>query len=299
MSAPVRFTEHIATGALDALMLWADTHYGVSENWLTLFLNGTALGKVSPVWQQHIRKDWQEGYAESSDGIFLNTENWLSMGDSLQHMAHIWHRTGRLHGWRDERFDLHDAGGNPLFALERAAFLPFGLLSRAVHLNGLVFSEGKWHFWIGRRSPHKAVDPDKLDNLVGGGISSGETPAASVCRESEEEAGLDGTLFPLIRPVSRLHSLRGVKRGVHNEILYVFDAVLPESFTPENQDGEVACFEKMDIPTLLDAMLSGDMMHDAQMVTLDAFKRYGLIPPVHPLYRWLDSLSLPLLPCSD
>ena len=144
--------------------------------------------------------------------------------------------------------------------------------------------------FLDRRSPHKAVDPDKLDNTAAGGVSSGELPSETVCRESSEEAGLDKTLFPFIRPVSRLHSLRPVNRGVHNEILYVFDAVLPETFRPENQDGEVACFEKMDIGGLLDAMLSGRMMHDAQLVTLDAFDRYGLIAPNHPLSDWLRGI---------
>ncbi len=117
-------------------------------------------------------------------------------------------------------------------------------------------------------------------------------PSEAVCRESSEEAGLDKTLFPLIRPVSRLHSLRPVSRGVHNEILYVFDAVLPETFLPENQDGEVACFEKMDIGSLVAAMLSENMMHDAQLVTLDAFCRYGLIDVAHPLSEWLDGIRL-------
>lgn len=46
----------------------------------------------------------------------------------------------------------------------------------------------------------------------------------------------------------------------------------------------------MDIPTLLDAMLCGHMMHDAQLVTIEACRRYGLIDPKHPLSAWLDSI---------
>ena len=84
--------------------------------------------------------------------------------------------------------------------------------------------------------------------------------------------------------------MRPVNRGVHNEILYIFDIVLPEGFQPANQDGEVAGFELMDIPTLLDAMLGGHMMHDAQLVTIEACRRYGLIDPKHPLSVWLDSI---------
>ena len=52
----------------------------------------------------------------------------------------------------------------------------------------------------------------------------------------------------------------------------------------------MVCFEKMAIGGLLDAMLSGRMMHDAQLVTLDAFDRYGLIAPNHPLSDWLRGI---------
>ncbi|HFB2719782.1 TPA: NUDIX domain-containing protein [Neisseria gonorrhoeae] len=297
----VRFTESVSKQDLDALFERAKASYGAESCWKTLYLNRLPLGNLSPEWAERIKKDWEAGCSESSDGIFLNADGWPDMGGRLQHLARTWNKAGLLHGWRNECFDLTDGGGNPLFTLERAAFRPFGLLSRAVHLNGLVESNGRWHFWIGRRSPHKAVDPGKLDNIAGGGVSGGEMPSEAVCgempseavcRESSEEAGLDKTLFPLIRPVSRLHSLRPVSRGVHNEILYVFDAVLPETFLPENQDGEVAGFEKMDIGGLLDAMLSKNMMHDAQLVTLDAFYRYGLIDAAHPLSEWLDGIRL-------
>ena len=286
----VRFTESVSKHDLDALFEWAKASYGAESCWKTLYLNGLPLGNLSQEWAERVKTDWRAGCSESSDGIFLNADDWPDMGEHLQHLARGWHCAGLLDGWRNECFDLTDGGGNILFSLERAAFRPFGLLSRAVHLNGLTESDGRWHFWIGRRSPHKAVDPDKLDNTAAGGVSSGELPSETVCRESSEEAGLDKTLFPFIRPVSRLHSLRPVNRGVHNEILYVFDAVLPETFRPENQDGEVACFEKMAIGGLLDAMLSGRMMHDAQLVTLDAFDRYGLIAPNHPLSDWLRGI---------
>ena len=212
------------------------------------------------------------------------------MGDSLQHLAHEWKSLGLLHGWRDEKFDVCNDAGKVLFALERAAFRPFGLMSQAVHLNGLVQTDGGWHFWIGRRSPHKAVDPDKLDNLVGGGIASGETPFEAVCRESEEEAGLMPPALDNLRAAARIHSLRPVSRGIHNEILHIFDIVLPESVRPENQDGEVAGFELMNVSQLIETMLSQTMMHDAQLVTLEALKRYGALDRQHPLSLWLDSL---------
>ncbi|MGN6883595.1 NUDIX hydrolase, partial [Neisseria sp. P0019.S003] len=146
-------------------------------------------------------------------------------GDSLQTLAQQWRECGLLNGWRGEKFDICDQSGKPLCALERAACRPFGLMSQAVHLNGLVEAGDGLHFWIGRRSPHKAVDPNKRDNLTGGGISSGERPSEAVGREGEEEAGIPAALTPHSRPTAQIYSLRPGNRGVHNEILHIFDIV--------------------------------------------------------------------------
>jgi hydrolase, NUDIX family len=290
MSSRPCFSETLDRRTHDALYDWARASYGASDDWNTLYLNGLALGRLNPFWRERIKQDWQEGLSEVSDDLYLQTDNWLAMGDSLQHLAHEWKSLGLLHGWRDEKFDVCEDAGKVLFALERAAFRPFGLMSQAVHLNGLVQTDGGWHFWIGRRSLHKAVDPDKLDNLVGGGIASGETPFEAACRESEEEAGLMPPALDTLRPAARIHSLRPVSRGIHNEILHIFDIVLPETVRPENQDGEVAGFELMNVSQLVETMLSQTMMHDAQLVTLEALKRYGALDRQHPLSLWLDSL---------
>lgn len=290
MSSRPCFSETLDRRTHDALYDWARASYGAADDWNTLYLNGLALGRLNPFWRERIKQDWQEGLSEISDDLYLQTDNWLAMGDSLQHLAHEWKSLGLLHGWRDEKFDVCDDAGKVLFALERAAFRPFGIMSQAVHLNGLVQTDGGWHFWIGRRSPHKAVDPDKLDNLVGGGIASGETPFEAVCRESEEEAGLMPPALAALSPAARIHSLRPVSRGIHNEILHIFDIILPETVRPENQDGEVAGFELMNVSQIIKTMLSQTMMHDAQLVTLEALKRYGALDRQHPLSLWLDSL---------
>lgn len=290
MSQSFRFEQVFTPDVHDALWDWAQTSYGASDDWCILYLNGLPLGRLNPLWRERLGQDWTGRQSILSDGLNLETDSWAQMGDSLQTLAQQWRECGWLKGWRGEKFDICDPSGKPLCALERAAFRPFGLMSQAVHLNGLVETEDSLRFWIGRRSPHKAVDPNKLDNLTGGGISSGERPSEAVCREGEEEAGIPASMTPHIRPTAQIYSLRPVNRGVHNEILYIFDIVLPEGFQPANQDGEVAGFELMDIPTLLDAMLGGHMMHDAQLVTIEACRRYGLIDPKHPLSAWLDSI---------
>ena len=270
---------------------WARASYGASDDWNTLYLNGLALGRLNPFWRERIKQDWQEGLSEISDDLCLQTDNWLAMGDSLQHLAHEWKSLGLLHGWRNEKFDVCDDAGKVLFALERAAFRPFGLMSQAVHLNGLVQTDGGWHFWIGRRSPHKAVDPDKLDNLVGAALPAAKPRLKPPAAKAKKKPGRRWPpALDTLRATARIHSLRPVSRGIHNEILHIFDIILPESVRPENQDGEVAGFELMNVSQLIETMLSQAMMHDAQLVTLEALKRYGALDRQHPLSLWLESL---------
>ncbi|PSJ81026.1 NUDIX hydrolase [Neisseria iguanae] len=289
MSAVPQFSRALNNKIQDKLWQWVQANYGLHGSWQTLWLNDLPLGRLNAQWQAQIQKDWQ-GESELRGGLHLRADNWLSLGDALQHMAYNWKQLGTLHGWRDERFDVcHE--NKILFPLERAAFRPLGLLSKAVHLNGFTFKNGEWQLWIGRRSKHKAVDPNKLDNLVSGGVSCGEDITATMLRESEEEAGLSAHHMQDLTLCNQLHSLRPVSRGLHNEVLYIFDTVLPADIIPKNQDGEVADFELLTVVQVVEAMLSDIMMSDAQLVILDVFDRYGLINSQHALSKWLKSIK--------
>ena len=78
-----------------------------------------------------------------------------------------------------------------------------------------------------------------------------------------------------------------VSRGLHREHLFVYDLHIPSGVTPENQDGEVADFQLMDIPSIVDAMLSGRFMNDAMLVTLDGLLQRGFITASSDLGTWL------------
>lgn len=262
-----------------------------TEEWLPLWLNGRHLGYLNEKWRQLVCRDWPSEKIEQPNALLLSSQDWLSMADNLQHMAQGWQQLGELDGWRNEKFSVTDEQNNTLFALERAAFRPLGLLSHAVHINGFTHRNGEWLFWIARRSPFKAVDPNKLDNLVGGGIAFGESIHQAMLREGWEEAGLSEVFLKPLSLCSNRFSLRAVSRGLHREQLHIFDAVLPEDITPENQDGEVADFMLMNRCELADAMMGGRLMNDALLATLDAFARYGLLDKSHPLSLWLDTLA--------
>src|SRR5215469_15168440 len=80
----------------------------------------------------------------------------------------------RVPKWRNETFDVAPRWGMPpVFRLDRGAVPFFGVRAYGVHLNGYVHEGNGLRLWIGRRSPDKQIAPDKLDNLVAGGIGNG------------------------------------------------------------------------------------------------------------------------------
>ena len=150
---------------------------------------------------------------------------------------------GRLSPWRGERYAVgSQPDGTPLFLLERAAARYFGIRTFAVHVNGSMRRDGDAAMWIARRSPHKAIDPGLLDNLVGGGIAAGATVAETLAKEAWEEAGLPAALARTARPAGTLEIRRAQPDGLQVETIFVHDLELPNDTVPTNQDGEVAAF---------------------------------------------------------
>lgn len=153
---------------------------------------------------------------------------------------------GLIPGWRDERYRCEQPVADPcrefgaeLFTLERAAFRFFGLMSRAVHVNGLR-ADGR--LWCGRRALHKATDPGCLDQLAAGGLAAGEDLLVCARRELAEEAGVPAAFSAGLRPCGAWRVTRPVPEGLHDEVLHVFELRLPEDFVPVNCDGEVSEF---------------------------------------------------------
>lgn len=256
------------------------------STWQRLFLCGKALGYLNERWHQQIKQDLPDLVSEDPSGVHVNCRDWLHCADVLQNVGRDWYDLGLFDGWRNEKFDVCDGKEN-LFALERALFRPLGLVSKAVHINGFTERDDELMMWIGKRSPFKAVDPDKLDNLVGGGVASGESLAEAGAREGFEEAGLSANITNTLQHPRTIYSQRQVSRGLHREYLSVYDVFLPPSIQPENQDGEVASFTLMAIPEIIEAMLDGRFMNDAMLVTLDGLLHQGWIQKDQALGQWL------------
>ncbi|UGA39412.1 NUDIX domain-containing protein [Chromobacterium haemolyticum] len=129
--------------------------------------------------------------------------------------------------------------------------------------------------WVGRRSPHKAVDPNRMDNLVGGGVAAGETIELALEREGWEEAGVRRDQVLGLPQSSLLLAERPVQRGLHREWIYAFDLWLESGEIPCNQDGEVAEHILTPFAEVERLLLEERFMIDAALVATDCLARHG------------------------
>lgn len=253
-------------------------------------INGVYLGLLNQTFANCIRQDIDTVVADEEHFI-LDNMSWAEVADTLQNAARQWHDNGLYNGWRDEKYSVCDISGSPLFALERSAFRPLGFLSHAIHLNAWVERRGERYYWIGKRSSTKAVAPNKLDTTAGGGIAAGETPYTAMVRESFEEAGVPSSFTQNLTENGKVLSLRPVHRGLHREILYLYDLRLPENFTPQNKDGEVAEFILMNDNEIAQAVIDEQFMEDSALTLLISIQNRQKIPPNHPLNGLLKQIQ--------
>ena len=203
-------------------------------------------------------------------------------------------RDGVVRGWRDEMVSISERHGDPeLMRVERALSRHFGFVAYAVHVNGFTRIGGRTHVWVARRSPDKAIDPGRLDNLVGGRIAAGMSVDETLRKEAWEEAGIPPALLEDLNCVSAVRVEYSVPEGLHREILFVHDLWLPPDFKPVNQDGEVSELRCMPVEEVMKDLLTGDFTLDAAVVTIDGLLRLGAVLPEDPQYLDLMRLMKP------
>ena len=189
---------------------------------------------------------------------------------------------GLIKAWRDETYGVPClASGVVLARIERASSRFWGTLTFGAHATGYVADENGYptHLWIAQRAHNKATDPGLFDNLIGGGVAHGQTPAQALVREGWEEAGLSPTQMQAARFGSVMRLQRDIPEGFQHEWLHAFELPLPHGVVPANQDGEVAGFDLLPVQDALALAATASMTVDAALVTLDFALRHRLFPP--------------------
>lgn len=193
---------------------------------------------------------------------------------------------GRIPRWRNENFDVMPRwGAPPIFRLDRGAVPFFGTRAYGVHLNGYRRRSGELFLWIGRRAPDKRVDPDKLDNLVAGGIGSGYGVEETLVKEAAEEAAIPPELIRRAVPVGALSYRMETALGIRDDVLFAYDLELPADFAPENHDGELVEFTLMPVAQVLERIrATRDFKFNVNLIILDFAVRHGALRPQDPEY---------------
>jgi 8-oxo-dGTP pyrophosphatase MutT (NUDIX family) len=262
---------------------------------LPFYVRENAVGWLRPSFADALRR-WPHVFDVKDAYVTLKAQPDTPQGRTAA-MAEVTRdlkKDGVIRGWRDEAVSVSTHYGAPeLFRIERAASRPFGFMAYAAHLNGFTRRGGLAHAWIARRSPDKAIDPDRLDNLVGGRIPAGMSVDETLRKEAWEEAGIAPALLAGLNCLGAVRVEYSVPEGLHREILFVHDLWLPPDFTPSNQDGEVSEIRCMPVEEVMVNLLAGEFTLDAGTVMIDGLLRLGAVLPEDPQYLEVLRLMKP------
>jgi len=268
------------------------SHAGPELPALPFYVRQHIVGWLRPSFADLLRR-WPHVFevTDSFAGLLAQPDTPAGRTAALAGVARELARDGVVLGWRDEQVSIAERHGAPeLLRVERALSRHFGFMAYAAHMNAFTRIDGRVHVWISRRSPSKAIDPDKLDNLVGGRIAAGMSVDETLRKESWEEAGIPPALLADVNCVSAVRVEYSVPEGLHREILFVHDVWLPADFKPVNQDGEASEIRLMPVEEVIQEILAGSVTLDAGAVMIDGLLRLGAVPPEDPQY--LDLLRL-------
>jgi 8-oxo-dGTP pyrophosphatase MutT (NUDIX family) len=192
----------------------------------------------------------------------------------------------KLPKWRNETFDVAARWGEkPIFRLDRGAVPFFGVRAYGVHLNGYVRGRSGLKLWIGRRAPDKRVAPNKLDNIVAGGIGNGYGVYPTLVKEGEEEAAIPAALIERAMPVGAVSYRMETELGIRDDVLFVYDLEPPPDFMPRCNDGEIVEFRLMPAAEVVQRVReTEDFKFNVNLVILDFALRHGLLTPDDPEY---------------
>ena len=232
--------------------------------WLAASGADAPIGSIEPALAQRLQDTGQPLRAVGA--------GWCVEGPvdaSLTRIARWLHEQGLASRWRDERLAVTDGQGRSLASIERAAVRPLGITTHAVHLVGRSPGGG---IWVQQRALDKATDPGLWDTLMGGLISSGESIAQTLARETWEEAGLRVEQLLRLAPFGRITIRRPVPEGYMVEHIHMFSALVPDSMAPVNQDGEVQRFECLERSEVLARVQADAFTLEAALILAEALQ---------------------------
>jgi ADP-ribose pyrophosphatase YjhB (NUDIX family) len=242
---------------------------------LPLWWEGVAIGSVETGVLERLAPE------QASDGgpllqkfVRAGTPGWELQGEltrSLAQVAAAFRSHGIAHAWRDEQLAVSGVDGRVLGTVERAVVRPLGITTCAVHLVGRA-ADGS--HWVQQRSFSKPDDPGLWDTLMGGMVPAGDSLAQALARETWEEAGLRIDQLQGLEAGGRVTTQRpsgdGEGCGYVIENIDWYRCVLPDGVMPQNQDGEVEQFRRMQTAELVQRLVDEEFTLEAALILVQA-----------------------------
>ncbi len=257
------------------------THYRA------LHIAGDVYGQVQPAFAECLA-DWGEVFEVTDATVTLNPAftDYASRSEVVAPLFRRLHEEGIIDTWVNEAYPITHAFDRPaLMEVERAATSFLGVKTFGIHVNGLVRKADGIHVWVGTRSLDKPFWPGMRDQMVAGGQPVGLGLLDNVVKESQEEANIPAALAQQAQAVGTVSYRQEGKRGLDNSTIYIYDLWLPETFIPENTDGEVIGFELLPLAQVAHMTEhTADFKDNCNLVNIDLLLRMGLITPQHPEY---------------
>jgi isopentenyldiphosphate isomerase len=229
-----------------------------------------ALSRQDPLSVRFESVDGRLHWCDAPDGFDDRTEAMHAVCQSLITQGPISHAHGERYPVTPGRRE------DARFLIDRACAPYFGVRAFGQHLNGFVRRADGLHMWIARRSADRRVYPNRLDNMVAGGLPWGLGFEQNILKECEEEAGMPAALAAQAIPVGAITYCRASKRGLKPDVMYCYDLELPADFEPRCTDGEVAGFHLWPIEQVAEIVRDSDAFKlNCNLVVIDFLVRHG------------------------
>ena len=239
-----------------------------------LWAGESAIGSVEPDFlSQKALEPFLTGWSALLKKEHPAALGWRLLGDvsiSLDLLAKALHSADLGGAWRGEQLAVHDQFGHAKGTVERAAVRPLGIATQAVHLAART---ANGHHWVQQRAFNKSNDPGLWDTLMSGMVSSAETVASALERETWEEAGLKPSQLLDVERRGvlsiRKPSADGDGAGYVVEDIDWYTCTAPDGVMPVNQDGEVDQFRLMTSEEVADALQRGEFTMEAALILIE------------------------------
>lgn len=281
MNSPMPFPTNPFLRHVASLNCWHRDHFR------PFYISGQRVGYLKEPMYRALAQ-WPQYFSISDERVDLLTEmhDVQLASQRLDEVVHALVDQGIIRKYLGEIYPVTGANREQHYALlDRGAAGFFGIRTYGQHLNGYVKTDDGIKIWVARRSADRMQFPNRLDNIVAGGLPYKLSLEQNLLKECQEEADMPEQLVKRAIATGAVNYCCETDIGLKPDTLYCYDVELPASFIPHNTDGEVAEFRLMDLQSVIELVRdSDDFKTNCNLVLLDFFIRHGMLNPDQPGY---------------